>query len=112
MSETKTLIKKSKVLTEIAKAIFGADVKYVFAPICWYMEREPKAEIMEQLRFLVKNLEDSNKGFQRHKDNTGVSLYIGSNTIIIEYKDGRLVRLMGSDWGSAELVARTELEEI
>lgn len=112
MSGTTTLIKKSKVMTEIAKAIFGADVKHVYATERWYTQIDPKAEAMEQLRFRIKSLEDSNKGFVRHKDNTGVSLNMGSDTIIIEYKDGRLVRMIGSDWCNATLIDRTDLEEV
>jgi hypothetical protein len=105
------LIKKSKSLTEISKALFGPEVKATYATGYWYHD-EKKAGAVDGLNRVVKRLEEANKGFQRHKDNTGADLTWGDERIIIEYKDGRLLQLHGGDWANAQLISRDGLEEV
>lgn len=112
MSDSILLIKKSKILTEISKAVFGPDVKSVFACSRWYHQNYSKADVEADIREKLKRFEEDHKGFVRHKDNTGVTLNLGSDTVILEYKDGRLLQFMGSEWCNVKLIARSELEEI
>lgn len=111
MTASSMLIKKSKPLTEISKALFGPEVKATFATGYWYHD-EKKTKAVDDINRTVDRLENTNKGFQRHKDNTGADLTWGDERIIIEYKDGRLLQLQGGDWANAQLISREGLEEV
>lgn len=111
MNNSSMLIKKSKPLTEISKALFGPEVKATHVTRFWYHDEKKEASI-EGLNRTIKSLENTNKGFQRHKDNTGSELIFGDYEIIIEYKDGRLLKLQGGDWANAQLISRDGLEEV
>ncbi|MEG0868227.1 MAG: hypothetical protein RSD49_08095 [Hafnia sp.] len=111
MSNHKILIKKSKVITEICKALFGGEVKAAFVAHDWY-DDDPKIRTIEGLNWRIERLEQANKGFTRHKDNTGTRLTYGETDLYVEFKDGRLLLLQGGSWANVTLAPRTNLEEI
>ena len=113
MSEVMFIIKKSKALTEVVKAILGQEVKSAYVGTYWNNNGfYNKKEEIENLRLIFKNTEKLHSSFQRKKDNTGLKLHIDCQCLFIEYKDGRLIFIRGGEWSNIKIISSNEVEVI
>ncbi|MBI6725694.1 hypothetical protein YA0089_18990 [Pseudomonas viridiflava] len=106
--EPQYIIKKNKLITELAKTHISKDIKNVYVA-AWIGLHTSKESKLESLKIAIQNAEIANRAV---KNKPSVRLNFCSAPFVLEYIDGRLMLLHGGENASIMIIAEDQLKRV
>lgn len=104
--EPQYIIKKSRLITELARAHVCKDIKHAYIA-AWIGLHSSKESKLESLKVAIYNGEAANKP---HKNKPSTGLCFCSAPFVLEYEDGRLMLLHGGESASIMTITEDQLK--